>query len=299
MIDIERVGNDKGKFNFFSKRSNTSDDALDAVKSLIASGDETSAFEMCRRAAVKGEIKTMTFLGLMYLRGTGVEQDVLKAMFWFEKAHKAGDPAAPRMLGLMHLDGQYIKPDKKLGELYIEISAMRGDGIGQCLFSIILRHKNNDRWLKFLQMSADSGCAEGKRELAKAHLDGCIPDADPAVGITLLKSAADDEDAGALARLALELVKGTNIERSYSDAIKLCRKSVEKGDVDGMTLLGRMLMDGLGCHASVEAGAKWLRRAAERGSKEAEAILCSMPTDSMCQTDAIQQTYESGEVHQS
>ena len=100
-------------------------------------------------------------------------------------------------------------------------------------------------------------------------------------------------------RLALELVKGTNIKRSYSDAIHLCRKSVEKGDVDGMALLGRMLMEGLGCHASVEAGAKWLRRAAERGSKEAEAILCSMPTDSMCQTDAIQQTYESEEVHQS
>lgn len=291
MTNIKTIGNGEEKLDCVFEDNDTPSDTIGDVKALMASGDETSAFEMCRRAAVKGEIKSMTMLGLMYLEGTGVEQDTFKAMVWFEKAHHAGNPAASRMLGALYLDKKYIEPDFELGKLYVEVSALRGDGLGQYLFSTILRHRGDkDRWLEFLQKSADSGCVEGMRELAKVHLNKSIPDADPSVGIELLRSAVNGGDGGAMARLAQELIDGTNVERSYTDAIDLCRKSAEKGDVDGMTLLGKMLVDGKGCHVSAEAGTRWLRRAADKGGRKARKILSSLPAEFMCQTGAESST---------
>ena len=295
MTEIRTIGNDEEEFDSIFKDDDTPSDTVGDVKALIESGDETSAFEMCHRAAVKGEIKSMTMLGLMYLEGTGVEQDTFKAMVWFEKAHNAGNPAASRMLGLMHLDKKYIEPDLELGKLYIEVSALRGDGIGQYLFSAILRrHRDKDRWLEFLQKSADSGCVEGMRDLAKAHLNKRVPDADSSVGIELLRSAVNGGDGGAMARLAQELIDGTNVERSYTEAIDLCRRSAEKGDVDGMTLLGKMLMEGMGCHASAEAGTRWLMRAADKGGRKARKILSSLPAEFMCQTGTESSTSAQG-----
>ena len=57
--------------------------------------------EEVRKAAVQGDARAQYALGEMYYRGNGVEQDMSKALEWFEKAARQGHPEAQSLLGVM------------------------------------------------------------------------------------------------------------------------------------------------------------------------------------------------------
>ena len=53
--------------------------------------------------------KAAGYLGRMFLRGEGVEQNLEKAHVWFQRGVKSGDAGSQYGLGLMNLEGLGIK----------------------------------------------------------------------------------------------------------------------------------------------------------------------------------------------
>jgi hypothetical protein len=62
-------------------------------------GDYDGAFEYLTKAAEMGEMRSHYLLGVMYMRGEGVEKDVEKAVYHLEKAAIGGHPWARYNIG--------------------------------------------------------------------------------------------------------------------------------------------------------------------------------------------------------
>jgi len=52
------------------------------------------AYELFYKSANRGDPESARYLGIMYLRGKGVQKDTQKALEWFTKAADGGDALA-------------------------------------------------------------------------------------------------------------------------------------------------------------------------------------------------------------
>jgi hypothetical protein len=66
-------------------------------------------------------------LGSRYLRGEGVEQDYVKAAYWFRKAAEQDDPRAQNNIGVMFQTGRGVRRDDTLAYAWFSIAAQQGD----------------------------------------------------------------------------------------------------------------------------------------------------------------------------
>ena len=83
-------------------------------------GNYKAAFEQWKLLAVSGHTKAQSNLGLLYLRGQGVQKDEEAALEWFEKAAEQGLVTAQFNLGILfsRIDGK-LKSQKKSTEWYL------------------------------------------------------------------------------------------------------------------------------------------------------------------------------------
>ena len=74
--------------------------------------DEARALQLFERAASAGHTRAQINLGILYLRGLGVQRDVVNARAWLEKAAASGDPQALYTLGRAMDEGsEQVAPD--------------------------------------------------------------------------------------------------------------------------------------------------------------------------------------------
>lgn len=67
------------------------------------------AFDLILPLAQKGDLLAQTNVGLFYLQGKGVAQDLDKAYWWLSEAAEKGSVKALNNLGLMYLEGNGVK----------------------------------------------------------------------------------------------------------------------------------------------------------------------------------------------
>ena len=67
--------------------------------------DFAEALRVCRPLAEQGDPKSQAVLGLMYMRGQGVQHDDLEAVDWFRKAAEQGDGTGEAWLGFSYFMG--------------------------------------------------------------------------------------------------------------------------------------------------------------------------------------------------
>ncbi|WP_323696676.1 tetratricopeptide repeat protein [Thiorhodovibrio litoralis] len=70
---------------------------------LLENGRETLAVEWLQRAAHAGVADAMQWLGKLYARGEGVEQDEAQATEWIKQAAAHGHPIAQRQVAELGL----------------------------------------------------------------------------------------------------------------------------------------------------------------------------------------------------
>ena len=74
-------------------------------------GDYAAALEAWRPAAEAGSTEAQYYLGVMYARGEGLDQDPEIAFNWYLKAASLGNAKAQYNLGLAYLQGQGAEKD--------------------------------------------------------------------------------------------------------------------------------------------------------------------------------------------
>jgi uncharacterized protein len=107
------------------------------------------------------------FLGRIYLAGTGVDPDPARAIGYLERAAGRGDPIAQRRLGDLYFEGAQIPRDPSRALLWY----------GRVLANPATGSPGDPRW-------------EVGLRVARLHLDGGMPEADPAEGRAVLERTA-------------------------------------------------------------------------------------------------------------
>lgn len=78
--------------------------------------------------------KARYFLGLMYQKGLGIEQDSFQAVQWYKLAAIQGDPEAQYNLGLMYMNGEGIAQDFIQAHIWFNVAASFMDDQVQKVF---------------------------------------------------------------------------------------------------------------------------------------------------------------------
>ena len=101
-------------------------------------GEYSSAESEFRRLAAAGDARGQNGLGVLYLRGTGVEQDIAAAVRWFRRAARQGYHAAQTNLGLLYENGWGVLQDDEQAYLWYSRAAHQGDVEAQTSVALML-----------------------------------------------------------------------------------------------------------------------------------------------------------------
>ena len=94
--------------------------------------------------------------GVNYSIGRGIQKDIEKAVYWYQRANEQGHSKAPFNIAIFYADGIHTEPDYKLALEYFLVAEARGN-------------LNAKKFLNKLRESSDS-------EIENALLKYCCPD---------------------------------------------------------------------------------------------------------------------------
>jgi TPR repeat protein len=97
------------------------DEYADAV-SLLSAGDYTAAYRTFKRLAKRDHAEAQFQLGILYLHGKGVDQDVQKGLSWLKRAAEGYSYMAANELSQIYLSGQWVKQNQAEGTKWLELS---------------------------------------------------------------------------------------------------------------------------------------------------------------------------------
>jgi len=90
-------------------------------------GDYVTAAKEWRPLAEEGDAATQYNLGLLYVDGHGVPQDLAEAVKWFRRAAEQGYTEAQHNLGAMYGSGQGVRRDYVEAYKWLNICAAKGN----------------------------------------------------------------------------------------------------------------------------------------------------------------------------
>ena len=105
------------------KRLNQLRDAVLALKS----GDSETAFKIWLPFAERGNSAIQWNVGALYYVGKGVDKDIDKALYWYEKSAEKGYHAGQHSLGQMYQDGTGVTQDIDKAVYWYKKAAKQGN----------------------------------------------------------------------------------------------------------------------------------------------------------------------------
>jgi TPR repeat protein len=186
--------------------------------------------------AEAGEADAQYEVGIMYLKGQGVEQDRGQAVHWLTAASKSGhEPSAAK---LRRMEDQ------------------------------------QDKFQKLLK-KAEAGDTQTQYEVAMMLLKGRGVDKDEAQAAKWLSKAAEQGDEKAITRLGIVNYKGEIGRPDYAKAFDLFSK-VKSESVLAQYYLGEMYAEGKGVKRDYQEAIAWYQKAADGGFNRAHGKIINL-----------------------
>ena len=204
------------------------------------------------KAARQGRADAQTFLGMLYSRGQGTEQDYAAAKTWFEKAAEQDFAPAQTLVGIMYAKG---------------VGTFRN--ITQA-----------ERWLV---RAADQGENDAATFLGILYLDGKTLPHNPEEAFRRFTQAAERGDANAQAALGMMYFSGEATGRDP-------QKAATGGNTDAQTFLGTLYYRGIGVEKNIAKAGYWLQKAAIAGDADAQDTLNELLDTTQTGTDTTETT---------
>lgn len=204
------------------------------VRGIGVQKDLEQAAQLFEESAKAGFVKAQADLAGSYLMGSGVTRNPTTAGYWFEKAAKAGYGDAQIQLGLLKIKGIGCRQDIKTGLVWLK------EATGQ-------RHP-------------------GYAKQAKVLLDR-LRESPPEIGadIDALQKKAEKDVLKAQWELAQRYEFGEGVKVDFSEVIKWLDAATRQGSEVAAHRLGGMLMMGHGIEKNAQRGAIYWRLAAKLG----------------------------------
>jgi TPR repeat protein len=88
--------------------------------------DYSTAFQLLRPLAERGDVRAQYLIGFEYEGGMGVSQDNIEAAKWYRRAADTGHDIAQWHIGIMYWDGRGLSRDLVSAYMWLDLAAMRG-----------------------------------------------------------------------------------------------------------------------------------------------------------------------------
>ena len=194
-----------------------------------------TAFALATKLAGMNDIHAQTLLGELYLKGTGVEQNLKDAANWFEIAADRGDREAQFNIGLLYAQGQGVE-------------------------------KNLAKALDYFQKAAAQDQKNAQFNLGLLYLRGQLVERDITKAMDLLTKSAQQGVAAAQYTLANLYQSDFFPAPNLDQAAYWMQRAAQGGFLDAQLEFGLMLFHGKGVRQDFSAARAWLKQAADAGS---------------------------------
>ncbi len=207
-----------------------------------ANGDWLGAAGACATEAANGSAVAQRILGSLYVRGSGVTADPVKAVEWYRKASSGGDLEAKVALSRLLETGRGV-------------TANPAEGVA------------------LLREAAAGGLLTAQQNLAQRLENGGGIKKDEAEAALWYRRAAEKGDMASQEKLAEFLARGRGVTKNEAEALEWYKKAGEKGSAESSWQAAQAYFRGRGTAKDEAAGMEWLKRAAARNHTEAKKEL--------------------------
>ncbi len=239
------------------------------------------ALNIFRQLADQGHGDAMARVGLMHLKGYGVEESAEQARDWYVKAVEHGSGEGLARLGVLYQTGRGVKKDLNRAFLLMKQAADQGHPRGKARLGFMYLNgigtgKDEGRALDLFRESAAEGDAMGMVRLGFMYEQGLGVERDQARAVELYKKSARKGNGHAYARLGIAYLKGNGVNRDGQRAVKLFARSCKMKNPMGCARLARLYEKGIVVDKDIERAAGLYLRAAGEGSRFAMFYLANL-----------------------
>ena len=204
--------------------------------------DYKKSFEYFDKAAAKGNISAMNYLGLHYRDGDGVTKNISSAVDYFTRAGERGEMYAMYNLGFMYLLNSYGIQDKYKG-------------------------------FQWMLKSAEKGHASAQNVVGECYQDGTGTVKDIYKAVIWFKRASAKGDLWAKYHLGCCYLEGEGVQENEYTAFRYFSDAAGEGHVRSMCLLGGCYENGWGTYKNIYKAVEWYKKAAAKGDEPAKKRL--------------------------
>jgi uncharacterized protein len=140
-------------------------------------GDYTTALQLIRPLAERGNVAAQFSLGGMFDTGKGVSQDPVQAAFWYRKAADQGAPLAQLSLGMMYYAGEGMPQDYSMAAAWLRKAADQGNSEAQHALGVLYDNgkgvpKDSAQAALWYRKAAEQGDVEAQHSLGSMYYVG-------------------------------------------------------------------------------------------------------------------------------
>lgn len=244
-------------FGFFNK--------FDRQKKLAESGDPIAQYN----------------LGICYVKGDGVPQDLAEAAKWFRNVADQGFAQGQYRLGLQYAIGHGVAKDMEEAAKWYRLAADQGYPPAQYLlgryyeYDCVSRTSDERLGFSYNDGRVTRNLVEAYKwyDLASAQgyvdeIEGSATTKRDAVAAEIAKMTPDD-----IAFLGDCYNYGKNVPKDYAEAAKWYHKAAERGHARAQCNLGDCYEKGKGVTQDYQEAVKWYRKASEKNLAVAHCSL--------------------------
>ena len=192
---------------------------FESAVSAYENEEYAEAIESFREAAEDGNADAQFNLGLMYLKGEGVDEDYAQALEWFTKSAEQGNVRAETNLARMYAQGKGVAPDYGTAVSWFRKAADQGYPDAQYSLGVLYVTGNavplNYKQAQDLfQKAADQGNASAQYQLGLMYFKGKGMKPDLVEGYKWMVLAGEYDDAAVYREYAEKQLSEEQIEKA-------------------------------------------------------------------------------------
>ncbi len=256
-------------------QSSLAQDQFNAALQAHNKEDYATALKLAELSATSGLSDAQVFLGFMYEKGLGVNEDINKAISWYAKASELGNHQAQVLMGLLYEKGKGVPLDfNKAAEQYknamdngsrralVRLAVLYSDGRGVPM--------DRQKSIELINRAILMGDQEANLLMAISYERGIGVETNQSEALKYLERAVSNNYSPAL------IYKGTayltarlGLERRVDEAIRLFEIAANSGNPIGNLKLGIVYEQGLAGEKNMDKATEHYKMAASLGEKEA------------------------------
>lgn len=176
-------------------------------RAYLIGANPNAAFIRFSQAAEQGHILAQTYVGALYLEGSGIAKDDTQASVWFRKAAEQGDSVAQFNLATLYETGRGVPKDETQAVVWYQKSADQGFSLAQASLGRMYAAglgvaRDQPQAAEWYRKAAEQGEESAQYRLAAMYADGQGVPKDEAQAIAWYRKAAEKSYLDAAGRLA-------------------------------------------------------------------------------------------------